>query len=150
MPWLLVAPSLLGDAFVRKRCGMLVCHYLCCMWLEYNFVWLLWLCMFCVVSRVQPQEFCREPVGEGNFTITSDREVAAGVLHSMFTKRLQFHLKRKEFHSCSAHDYTATRLFQRCNGATEYCQCTRSSRSHKGRTKALNWTIFTGDEGSAA
>lgn len=46
-----------------------------------------------------PYEFCRDPVGEGNFTITSDREVAAGVLHSMFTKRLQFHLKRKEFHS---------------------------------------------------
>eukprot|EP00435_Cladocopium_sp_Y103_P064725 s980_g26.t1 len=46
-----------------------------------------------------PYEFCREPVGEGNFTITSDREVAAGVLHSMFTKRLQFHVKRKEFHS---------------------------------------------------
>ena len=98
---------------------LFVCHYLWCMWLEYNFVWLLWLCMLCVVSHVQPQEFCRDPVGEGNFTITSDREVAAGVLHSMFTKRLQFHLKRKEFHSCSARDYTATRLFQRCKGATE-------------------------------
>ena len=134
MPCLPGSASFLGDAFVRTCFGVFVRHYLLCTWLEYHFFWLLCLC---VVSHVWPQEFCREPVGEGNFTITSDREVAAGVLHGMFTKRLQFHLKRKEFHSCSADDYMATGLFQSCNGATEYGQCTRSSQRQKGHTKAL-------------
>ena len=43
-------------------------------------------------------EYCRDPVGEGNFTISADRTVAAAVLQSMFTKQMRWHLQRENFH----------------------------------------------------
>ena len=44
------------------------------------------------------EEYCRDPVGEGNFTINTDRTVAAAVLQSMFTKQMRWHLQREKFH----------------------------------------------------
>lgn len=66
--------------------------------LTYARFWLLG----CFFLNSDTQEFCRDPVGGGNFTISNDREVAAAVLKSMFTKRMHFCLKSQEFHRCSA------------------------------------------------
>ena len=46
-----------------------------------------------------PYEYIREPVGEGEFTVESDRAKAAGVVRRIFQNKLTYHLRRRNFHS---------------------------------------------------
>ncbi|CAK9069948.1 unnamed protein product [Durusdinium trenchii] len=50
-------------------------------------------------SLVMPYEYCRDPVGEGDFTVAEDREKASIVMKDMFDKRLRFFLRQQDFHS---------------------------------------------------
>ena len=46
-----------------------------------------------------PYEYIREPVGEGDFTVESDRTKAAGVVRRIFQNKLVYYLRRGNVHS---------------------------------------------------
>ena len=50
-------------------------------------------------NHTVPFEFLREPVGLGKFTIPSDRERVAVVVHSMVLQKLHFYLRRGDLHN---------------------------------------------------